>query len=1283
MKNEAAETLWDKVFGGKHGAGRIADVLILIVDRPPGPLALAAWGDAVENCLLGNNGHPRFSRQVHLLPPAAMKLAESLKQELASGEHRAEKVIQLLQTSELREVITALRDLPRNSAVVLLGLETIRARDIAAEKEFLLKSWTGLRHRTRSQTERHKEHLVETVKALLVVAKEQELFVTGIVNLTGSVGIGLAEAVGKPENLIVIAAEPTVSAQIEERLAQVAKKLASGSLSVERAIELANRWIQEPERRALAHSQLFFIAGRFSDAWEAVEPFLDKYRHEHPAIYLNLGHAARAAMRSEHASRLLHEAINEGITSFEDLHTAYLLADQVRDQAVVDELFERMRKEFPNEEVTLAIGSEIALRVGNYSEAERIARQKGNQFEADLWSELAKPTIDLESLLRRVHSAEQKNRIYATAALEMERRGDFTTAESWAREVHSGSQWELQAMRIRIRCFGHGLLTSLPIGEYDVSELVRLLDYVALNVNERELRIDMERLFEETVTAVDVTALLGAALHRLIPKSFPPASGPEIRAPTEKEMDAALDFVTDLLRKLSSPVLSIGFGEIPKELKPRLKSELIQALLYFLQQGPVEVSQPHYWTTILKAVELGCRAIGDPSKDLVAGHLVIQRLAADGGMQAARDLAEHILQTLPDRQPQHRKWRIGLAWAVVAESFAMTRNPISALIGVCLSLAAFRGEVIDPEVFCIVLRLATRIQRDLNLGPLALRTLKIEKQIRQHIGATSMLWQLEQVGLSIELQDAESTRDRMQLFLKCMRHFRSLPPSAEKLPVLSLAVGVARAIRADGVTIPSANVDEIKKALSEESGFHSSFLAAALRGVGKFEDLRKLIQNLGQAARWEDLATQLRPAQLVAEDALETALRAGDYQLFGLAASLLSQPILASRVIERTSEGSVDQSKFREWALQSLRASVNEAQSKNAAEVLRKAGQPQLHSIMETSKKTIADLGVVLTNDEAVLFVTEGLNNQIYTCLVRHEGALWIRRLSAGVWSPSHYGAWRCRVPNGYGRSESPSGNGWQADEIRASMEGFTLEVHLAANSLIIIPSAALFSFPFQLITSGGRFLGEMTQIAVVPSFAWFIDIRKRKPSVGDLRLWAGDPSSLDPVLDDFRKFILPNLRFRAQKVVLAKNEREIAGAAISIVVIHGVPDEGGGFRSLTDGSRYFTAAELAEALKGSECVVLCVCYGGKTSVPTNTTETRGVITALLAVGVRTIVASQWPVSLEVIQYWLPSFLESVSKGKTIGESIFEMRRIISKHINDDAAPATFCVIGDPTYAFT
>lgn len=1294
-------------------------VVLLIGEHGLDAAHVAAWHVAIA-ALGEDECSPAYRRFRHFVLPQEAHAFADLPAEVARLVGTGPKPsleTEGLSSSEIAALDKAFRAMPERSAGSFVGLERIRSADVTLPHGVEVEHWEGGTRSLRTEDELHAAHVAAAVRKLVPIAKERSLLLLIAARLSGAAIPMLREHVEHLDGLAILSAPPTFHELAAAKIMRLAREIRTGETALTDALSALDIALSEPEQRALARSQLLYSEQHFATAWREIEPFtkfwLADVHTQSAALFLQLGQTAFAAQRRDPAAKFLAAALQVAPTSFEDLQTALRLARSLDDQTNADAVLDQMQAHFPTDPVTLRLLHERALRQWDYATAEKLSLQLGEPADARLWSALARTDLEVDDLLTSAEANGRRGRILACAAREALRRGDVTQADHWAAMVERSAPEFAAAVEIRLRVFRDAVLSKRQIENSDVADFLPLLEAVASLHENTQLRTRFEDLLEKEVPEATATHLLIASTWQLLPQVLKEA----YRAPcwmfdvpqsTDASFREDLTFLIEVMKSLEPPLVAIGRGELVEHLRSDATPARLRSLMRDIQMIPLTADDSTTPTLLLSAVEKIARIAHDPSADVLIAELLITRQARAAGLQPARNLAEETLRVLPTTQPEYAQWRLALAWYAFGEAFSVTGNPVAALRHAALALTVMRHQVIEAEPVCYLLRLITKCVRDLHHPRLALECIDLERSLRKRIGATAVLYQLEQVQISVEgaLLPSAAPRHLMRFLRRTLRLWRSLPEEAENLPALSMAVSFLREVRWAGVEVADALRQEVVAALTTEGGPYAQLLTATARGQITRDELLEFVQTFDTAVRADDLATQLRPLKLVAEDALDAAVSNNDAALFLTAVSIFSQPVLSASVAAPpVGMRDIDAEKLRRWALRMAgSADTDLAVLRDINDLLTDAGQPSTITFSKACAVGPRDVAEVISPEESVLFLAEGPDDCLRLCLVRSDGGVRLQRLDQSVWSAQQLAKWQRKFPAGLVSTQSFSGRGWTTVELGKVMSGLCLPLISGTKQLTLVPSAQLFEFAFALCdtgrfaadaentdgveeplvrwTPGGELLGRAFRLAIAPSAAWLIHARTNAPAVESRwKAWLGSPSSIDPAVIALRKHLVPLFSSRNVTLIEAETPENMAGSALAIIGSHGQREASGQFRAISDGRTSYSTAEMAEHLRGCGCVVLCVCHGGGSNVAVSTNEIRGMVGALLSNGVHAVIAAAWPISVGTAAYWMPIFLDRVRAGENVRNASYTAAKSVEVHSSDAAAPAAFQVYGDGLYA--
>ena len=1202
--------------------------------------------------------------------------------------------------SSTEALVNRMVAMPKQTVVVVHSLELFHGR-LGAQSLPTITTWSGTGVTINSKDERLGMQVGMLLESLVPLAESRRLLIIAHCGLSSAAAGRFSPALREEGNFVVCG-----SSRLEDRcsalLSRLLARMNAGTISVESARARVRRAISELELRAQAETHVLFAAKRFDEAWRVLEPQLDSYKNAPAAECFAIARMAHTAFHHHYARDWLHRGAETGPRSFIDLHSAWLLALELDEAPLAESLFARLTTFYPDDPFVLQELAKSFLRAWRYADAADYARRAGLHFYAAVWDALGTEDFDLDSVLRFARNDEDRAYIHLRAAMEAERHDDIESAGWYAKAVPHDSEFSDQAIALRLRMFGNGLLYEKLVTEADLDELMPLLAAVAATPIRMKSRMALEEITEEVLGEQTVVILLSTACERLLAFAIPaadrapravlfPLTGGELEGP--EEMFA---FSKELRETAIHDVLKVGHGDLPSALMPRATPEMIRALTFITQGIASTDFDSRIAVDRLWEMELVCRAVGDPSKDGLVAMLLVRGLVRQGANQAARDLAEETLRVFPNSQNAHRLWRTGLAWMVVAEAFHRSGNLMAALRCAALMLTAWQSSVREAEIFCEGLNMLGKIYRDLRLTPLAMRCWQKEMRLRILCGATELIWQLDALMLDIEGQLLTGARRStwFRYFLKLVRAWRQLPEHAEQVPLLSRAIGIGRHLRKLGVTLPAHLEEELICSLSDESVPLVAVLRRTLGEPPTRDEFLEIVRRFDYAVRGEDLKTQISALRTLAEDTLEAAVRDGDADRFIAAFGVVAQPVLTLSATVPVDAIESDIANLHRHALEEISV-LDHGAIVDMDAVLKRVNRPQQRSIASACEITAAEFAASLKPDESALLLAHSGSGDLCACQICQDGStlLWIA--PAESWSEQKFHKWQRRFPASYEHGGAPGAAGWNREQLRATLAGLDLYLPDAPPKITIIPAAELFLFPFALGTrwffqrTGGNhsfllpapgeaFLGEESFVSVAPSPQWLIAKRGTAPSTRSARTaWVGSPQTHDPVIKELREAL--QWQFAAHGIELIENERPISmmGGSLAILLAHGERGEGREFHALGDGINKFSPAEVANWVEGCACVIVAACHAGVATGQRHSHETRGLVSAILSAGVKTVIACPWPLGADVIRAWFPGFLQSISSGASVVEAASVGSHQVSKNVSDAAAPFAMQVFGD------
>nr|WP_249802890.1 CHAT domain-containing protein [Bradyrhizobium sp. 44] len=129
-----------------------------------------------------------------------------------------------------------------------------------------------------------------------------------------------------------------------------------------------------------------------------------------------------------------------------------------------------------------------------------------------------------------------------------------------------------------------------------------------------------------------------------------------------------------------------------------------------------------------------------------------------------------------------------------------------------------------------------------------------------------------------------------------------------------------------------------------------------------------------------------------------------------------------------------------------------------------------------------------------------------------------------------------------------------------------------------------------------------------------------------------------------------------------------LASSELAVVAAHGGLLPGGFYFHViaNDAELKAAARRFADAIRGTEVVVLFVCSGGRVDSHPMSNSTVGLVKYALEAGCKCVVASPWPLDSRVPSHWLPAFLAAWESGKSVVDATFEANQAVKTRFSSE-----------------
>lgn len=781
--------------------------------------------------------------------------------------------------------------------------------------------------------------------------------------------------------------------------------------------------------------------------------------------------------------------------------------------------------------------------------------------------------------------------------------------------------------RLTLRAVRESVVTGQePSGEALTSEMLRqaiasVIAVVARTPEKGYLRNQLARTVSVELMGLRGLALLMSIALELAQRPQKPDQLPDFASwPKSATYDAVFEFLAPTLRWMAeaSPVM-IGRIELPKALVPSKPDSLVMGLLRVLEHHSIAPERVELFKQILVcAVALAPHA-NIKDIDLSMIRMAALRMALSNRHQQARNYAETAL-LLAGNMPR----RARIAWLCHGDVYARNNNLHEALIAACCGFMA--AGTATPDQIWYESMLLFRIARDLGMTDNALAFLDAGRQALSEFGALGRYGvQIDTSALQLRMLhllkgDDIDNAGLPALMADLVENARTVLSGDHQVGPVAVMLGqIVREARLSGLDVAPETLDILSELAKRSDVSQKPLLEAALKAQPSTADVATLLRTIDSAQHAEDFAFDLRQIIIIAQRLLSTE-------------EALDNPVVASFAVEVVSD----------LAIVPIGA---------AGPVLpHEVDRPLAQAIALAASASLPVVFVGLGSEGALLRVTVGL-----------DGATVPMREDKAVFDRVRFQKWAEEFPFKYGVDEQTF------NLFHTSTEG--LGVSDLPQRAAIVASTALQRIPPNILRIGEKLAGEDHQLFLVPSMAWFEASRAAPPRRGRLVAWISTEATSTGSLT--LQIMADRLRatFNEHAVDLDEGPavpQALAGAELAIVAAHGGLLPGGFYFHViaNDAELKAAAGRFADAIRGTEVVVLFVCSGGRVDSHPVSNTTVGLVKYALEVGCKCVVASPWPLDSRVPSYWLPAFLSAWESGKAVVDAAFEANQAVKTRFN-------------------
>lgn len=235
------------------------------------------------------------------------------------------------------------------------------------------------------------------------------------------------------------------------------------------------------------------------------------------------------------------------------------------------------------------------------------------------------------------------------------------------------------------------------------------------------------------------------------------------------------------------------------------------------------------------------------------------------------------------------------------------------------------------------------------------------------------------------------------------------------------------------------------------------------------------------------------------------------------------------------------------------------------------------------------------------------------------------------------------------------------------------------SNELLIVKDVNLSSIPHNLLLNQHKeYISLLKPVTNIMSLEWFQkachteSTIRQKPSVGIWIPIESQDSTINMLYSKIEHIITHN----KMRVNTSIGDATPLSCNINIIAAHGNSDTCVTNKIFAGGT--YDAESLLNITGEGDIAILLVCHSGHTRRSVYGHQTHSLVRAFLDMGYKSVIAPFWSLHIDVANNWLNSFLDAVTAGETVSQSLFVATRDVYTEYPTPSAWACLHLYGNP-----